>query len=244
MLAARHGRYPPRPRHESVLRRRRRRRRRQPRDPRRRVHRPRRPVGLRQIDAAAHDRRPRGSDRRHGVDRRTRRHRARARHRDIAMVFQNYALYPHMTVRQNLGYGLKVRRTPKHEIARASTRSPSCSGSTSCSIDGRRSSRVASASASRWAARSCGSHRRSSWTSRCRTSTRSSAWGCAPRWRSSTQRLGVTTVYVTHDQVEAMTLGQRVAVMRDGRILQVDTPQTLYSSRATSSSPRSSARRR
>ena len=57
-------------------------------------------------------------------------------------------------------------------------------------------------------------------------------------------RLGVTTIYVTHDQTEAMTLGQRVAVMRDGRIVQVDAPQTLYASRATSSSPRSSARRR
>ena len=59
------------------------------------------------------------------------------------------------------------------------------------------------------------------------------------------RRLGVTTVYVTHDQVEAMTLGQRVAVMRDGQILQVDTPHSGSTrSRATSSSPASSARRR
>jgi multiple sugar transport system ATP-binding protein len=58
------------------------------------------------------------------------------------------------------------------------------------------------------------------------------------------ERLGVTTVYVTHDQVEAMTLGQRVAVMREGRILQVDAPQTSTASLSTSSSQRSSARRR
>jgi multiple sugar transport system ATP-binding protein len=57
-------------------------------------------------------------------------------------------------------------------------------------------------------------------------------------------RLGVTTLYVTHDQIEAMTLGQRVAVMRDGRLLQVDTPQRLYAEPRTSSSPPSSARRR
>ena len=57
-------------------------------------------------------------------------------------------------------------------------------------------------------------------------------------------RLGVTTVYVTHDQIEAMTLGQRVAVMRDGRVVQVAEPQTLYRGRSTCSWPRSSARRR
>ena len=58
------------------------------------------------------------------------------------------------------------------------------------------------------------------------------------------ERLGVTTVYVTHDQVEAMTLGQRVAVMRDGLLQQVDTPQDLFHHRPTCSWPRSSARRR
>ena len=87
---------------------------------------------------------------------------------------------------------------------------------------------MGSASASPWAGRSSGSRRRSSWTSRSRTSTPSFASGCARHSRSSTSSSGVTTVYVTHDQVEAMTLGQRVAVMRDGHILQVDTPQTLY----------------
>ena len=150
------------------------------------------------------------------------------RHRDVAMVFQSYALYPHMSVRQNLGYGLKVRRMPKAEIRRRVEEVARCSVSRSCSSGGRPSSPAASGSGSRWDARSCASRRRSSWTSRSRTSTRSSASECGPRSRSCTRQLGVTTVYVTHDQVEAMTLGQRVAVMRDGRILQVDAPQRLY----------------
>ena len=85
------------------------------RDRRRRVLRPRRPVRLRQVDAAAHDRRARGRhDRRH-LDRRHRRHRPPPQERDIAMVFQNYALYPHMTVRENLAYGLKLQKLPKAE---------------------------------------------------------------------------------------------------------------------------------
>ena len=84
------------------------------------------------------------------------------RARDIAMVFQSYALYPHMTVRENLGYGLKVRRTGKpRDRAAASTRWRSCSGSKSCSTAGPARSRAASGSASRWAARSCASRRRS-----------------------------------------------------------------------------------
>ena len=127
----------------------------------RRVHGPRRPVRLRQVDAASADRR---------ASRRSTRARSRSaaatsptcqpRERDIAMVFQSYALYPHMTVRQNLGYGLKVRRPPKQETRRARrARSPGCSGSTSCSTAGRRRSRAGSASASRWAARSCVSRR-------------------------------------------------------------------------------------
>ena len=69
---------------------------------------------------------------------------------------------------------------------------------------------------------------RSSWTSRSRIWTRSCASGCAPRWRSCTRSSAITTVYVTHDQTEAMTLGTRVAVMRDGKIVQVAEPQVLY----------------
>ena len=88
------------------------------RDRRRRVRRPRRPVRLRQVDAAAHDRRARGHDRRDRAHRRDGRHRPGAAQRDVAMVFQTYALYPHMSVRQNIGYGLKVRRMPKAEARR------------------------------------------------------------------------------------------------------------------------------
>ena len=82
------------------------------------------------------------------------------RDRDIAMVFQSYALYPHMTVRQNLGYGLKVRRALEARGRRAGrARSRGCSASTSCSTGGPARSRAASGSGWRWAARSCASRR-------------------------------------------------------------------------------------
>ena len=84
------------------------------------------------------------------------------RHRDIAMVFQSYALYPHMTVRDNLGYGLKVRKAPKAEIAAARRRGRGAArADRACSSASRSSSPAASASGSRWAARSCASRRRS-----------------------------------------------------------------------------------
>ena len=73
--------------------------------------------------------------------------------RDIAMVFQNYALYPHMTVEQNIGFGLKLRKTPADERDRASTTSPRSSASTGCSNASRPSSPAVSGSGSRWAAR-------------------------------------------------------------------------------------------
>ena len=82
--------------------------------------------------------------------------------RDIAMVFQNYALYPHMTVRDNLGFGLKLRRLPEAQSASgASARSRRSSASRTTSTASRRRSRAASASGSRWAARWCASRRRS-----------------------------------------------------------------------------------
>ena len=102
--------------------------------------------------------------------------------RDIAMVFQNYALYPHMTVADNIGFALKLARVPKDEIKRRVTQGGrTSSSSSSTSTASRASCRVASASAWRWAERSCASRRRSSWTSRCRTSTPSCACRCAPR---------------------------------------------------------------
>jgi multiple sugar transport system ATP-binding protein len=123
--------------------------------------------------------------------------------RDIAMVFQNYALYPHMTVRKNLGYGLRVRRAPRKEIEQ-------------------RVQRVAMGRAIiREPAAFLMDEPLSNLDAKLRVGMRTSL-------QQLHARLGTTTVYVTHDQVEAMTLGQRVAVMRDGRIQQVDVPQRLY----------------
>jgi multiple sugar transport system ATP-binding protein len=150
------------------------------------------------------------------------------RHRDIAMVFQSYALYPHMTVRQNLGYGLKVRRTPKPEIRRRVEEIAELLGLTEllerkpAQLSGGQRQRVAMGRAiAREPQAFLMDEPLSNLDAKLRVGMRASL-------AQLHQRLGVTTVYVTHDQVEAMTLGQRVAVMRDGRILQVDTPQALY----------------
>ena len=134
-----------------------------PRRRRRRVPRTRRPVRLRQVDAAADDRRARGGDRRRrcsigGRDITD----AQPRERDIAMVFQSYALYPHMTVRKNIGYPLKLAGVPAEEIERACRRGrrARCS-SRRCSTASPGSCRAASASGWRWAGRSSASRRRS-----------------------------------------------------------------------------------
>ena len=111
----------------------------------------------------------------------------RPRERDIAMVFQNYALYPHMTVGENLGFALKLRKISKAERARRVGRGRRrSSASRSSSIASPASSRAASANASRWAGRWCASRRRSSWTSRSRTSTRNCATRCASSSRVCT----------------------------------------------------------
>jgi multiple sugar transport system ATP-binding protein len=150
------------------------------------------------------------------------------RRRDVAMVFQNYALYPHMSVRENLGYGLKVRRARKSDVARRVEdvarllgldelleRRPS-------QLSGGQRQRVAMGRAIvREPKAFLMDEPLSNLDAKLRVGMRASL-------TQLHTRLGVTTVYVTHDQVEAMTLGQRVAVMRDGRILQVDTPQRLY----------------
>ena len=107
--------------------------------------------------------------------------------RDIAMVFQNYALYPHMSVFDNMAYGLKIREVrARTTSASASSAPPTSSSSVRCSSAGRGSSPAGSGSASRWDARSCASRRCSCSTSRCRTSTRSCACRCASRSRSCT----------------------------------------------------------
>jgi multiple sugar transport system ATP-binding protein len=150
------------------------------------------------------------------------------RHRDIAMVFQSYALYPHMSVRQNLGYGLKVRRTPKAEIRTRVEEIAELLGLTDllerkpAQLSGGQRQRVAMGRAiAREPQAFLMDEPLSNLDAKLRVGMRASL-------AQLHQRLGVTTVYVTHDQVEAMTLGQRVAVMKDGRILQVDAPQTLY----------------
>ncbi|MFL5941584.1 MAG: ABC transporter ATP-binding protein [Gaiellaceae bacterium] len=150
------------------------------------------------------------------------------RHRDIAMVFQTYALYPHMTVRQNLGYGLKVRRTAKAQVERRVDEVAQLLGlgelldRRPAQLSGGQRQRVAMGRAiAREPQAFLMDEPLSNLDAKLRVGMRASL-------AQLHDRLGVTTVYVTHDQIEAMTLGQRVAVMRDGRVLQVDTPQTLY----------------
>jgi multiple sugar transport system ATP-binding protein len=150
------------------------------------------------------------------------------RSRDIAMVFQSYALYPHMTVRQNLGYGLKVRRTPKQEIARRVEEVAGLLGLEQllerkpAQLSGGQRQRVAMGRAIvREPQAFLMDEPLSNLDAKLRVGMRASL-------AQLHGRLGVTTVYVTHDQTEAMTLGQRVAVMRAGRVVQVDEPQTLY----------------
>jgi multiple sugar transport system ATP-binding protein len=150
------------------------------------------------------------------------------RHRDIAMVFQSYALYPHMNVRQNLGYGLRVRRMPKAEIRTRVDEIAELLGLTDllerrpAQLSGGQRQRVAMGRAIvREPQAFLMDEPLSNLDAKLRVGMRASL-------AQLHQKLGVTTVYVTHDQVEAMTLGQRVAVMRDGRVLQIDAPQSLY----------------
>jgi multiple sugar transport system ATP-binding protein len=150
------------------------------------------------------------------------------RRRDIAMVFQSYALYPHMSVRQNLAYGLKVRRTPKEQIAKRVDEVAKLLGLSDLldrrpgQLSGGQRQRVAMGRAiAREPKAFLMDEPLSNLDAKLRVGMRASL-------QQLHSRLGVTTVYVTHDQIEAMTLGQRVAVMRDGRILQADEPQKLY----------------
>jgi multiple sugar transport system ATP-binding protein len=150
------------------------------------------------------------------------------RHRDVAMVFQSYALYPHMSVRQNLGYGLKVRRTSKEEVRRRVDEVARLLGLEDmldrrpAQLSGGQRQRVAMGRAIVREPRAfLMDEPLSNLDAKLRVGMRASL-------AQLHARLGVTTVYVTHDQVEAMTLGQRVAVMRSGRILQVAEPQRLY----------------
>ena len=148
--------------------------------------------------------------------------------RDIAMVFQNYALYPHMTVADNMGFALKVAKVSKEErdqrVLEAARlldledyldRKPKA-------LSGGQRQRVAMGRAIvRQPEVFLMDEPLSNLDAKLRVSTRTQI-------AALQQRLGITTVYVTHDQVEAMTMGDRVAVMKDGRLQQVDTPLALY----------------
>ena len=149
--------------------------------------------------------------------------------RDIAMVFQNYALYPSMTVAQNMGFALKQAKVPKEErevqvreAARILDLEPYLDRKPK-NLSGGQRQRVAMGRA---IVRSpqvfLMDEPLSNLDAKLRVQTRT-------QLADLQARLGVTTVYVTHDQVEALTMGHRVAVLRDGKLQQVDSPGTLYS---------------
>ena len=150
--------------------------------------------------------------------------------RDIAMVFQNYALYPHMTVEQNLAFGLQQRKTPKDQIKQRVGEVAGLLGLEDylkrkpAALSGGQRQRVAMGRAIvREPKAFLMDEPLSNLDAKLRVSMRASL-------SQLHERLGVTTVYVTHDQVEAMTLGQRVCVMRDGKLQQADSPQALFNS--------------
>jgi multiple sugar transport system ATP-binding protein len=148
--------------------------------------------------------------------------------RDIAMIFQNYALYPSMTVRENLAFGLRMRKTPKPEINRRVRDAASILGLEKylerkpAALSGGQRQRVAMGRAIvREPEVFLMDEPLSNLDAKLPVSMRTSL-------AEMHERLKVTTVYVTHDQVEAMTLGDRVCVLRDGVLQQVDTPQNLF----------------
>ena len=149
--------------------------------------------------------------------------------RNIGMVFQSYALFPHLTIFENVAYGLRLRGLPAAEIERrvAATLAllqlePLCAAAS-----GRRC-RAASSSACRSRARWSTSRRCCCSTSRSPTSTPSCACRCARRSRALQRRLGITTLYVTHDQEEATAVSDRIAVFDHGRLIQLGTPEEIY----------------
>ncbi|MFZ0325266.1 MAG: sn-glycerol-3-phosphate ABC transporter ATP-binding protein UgpC [Actinomycetes bacterium] len=154
--------------------------------------------------------------------------RAAPRDRDVAMVFQNYALYPHMSVRDNLGFSLRVRHMPKAELRKRVDDAASMLGLNELmdrkpgQLSGGQRQRVAMGRAIvRQPTAFLMDEPLSNLDAKLRVSMRGELTNLH-------KRLGVTTVYVTHDQVEAMTLGQRVAVLEGGTVQQVDEPQLLY----------------
>ena len=148
--------------------------------------------------------------------------------RDIAMVFQSYALYPHMTVRQNLEFGLKIRKMPQAEIDKLVNDAAQMLGIDHLldrkprELSGGQRQRVAVGRAIvRQPAVFLFDEPLSNLDAKLRVQMRAEI-------AKLQQRLQTTTIYVTHDQVEAMTMGQRVAVLKDGDLKQVGTPMELY----------------
>src|SRR5438874_7651063 len=148
--------------------------------------------------------------------------------RDIAMVFQSYALYPHMSVYDNMAFGLKLRKRPKPEIERRVKEAAELLGLQNLlqrkpkQLSGGQRQRVALGRAIvREPQVFLMDEPLSNLDAKLRVETRAGLIKLH-------QRLLTTTVYVTHDQTEAMTMGHRIAVLRDGLLQQLDTPQTLY----------------
>ncbi|MFK0295994.1 ABC transporter ATP-binding protein [Streptomyces sp. NPDC090442] len=148
--------------------------------------------------------------------------------RDIAMVFQNYALYPHMTVADNMGFALKIAGVPKAEIRQKVEDAARILDLTEFlgrkpkALSGGQRQRVAMGRAIvREPQVFLMDEPLSNLDAKLRVQTRTQIAGLQ-------RRLGITTVYVTHDQVEAMTMGDRVAVLKDGLLQQVDSPRKMY----------------
>ncbi|HLE29581.1 MAG TPA: sn-glycerol-3-phosphate ABC transporter ATP-binding protein UgpC [Anaerolineales bacterium] len=154
--------------------------------------------------------------------------------RDIAMVFQSYALYPHMSVYDNMAFGLKLRKTPRAEIDRRVKEAAEMLGlvdkEKKVDLLGRKPKQLSGGQRQRVAvgraivrepAVFLFDEPLSNLDAKLRVETRASI-------SKLHQRLQTTFIYVTHDQVEAMTMASRIAVMKDGVIQQLDTPQTLY----------------
>jgi ABC-type sugar transport system ATPase subunit len=154
--------------------------------------------------------------------------RVEARDRDIAMVFQDYALYPQMSVKDNLSFGLKVRRVRRAEIDERVGRTAETLGLHNLlkrkpgQLSGGQRQRVA---LGRALVREPQVFLMDEPLSNLDALLRAETRGEIKRLQQS---IGTTTVYVTHDQVEAMTMGDRIAVMRDGRLEQVGDPRTIY----------------
>ena len=148
--------------------------------------------------------------------------------RDIAMVFQNYALYPHMTVAENIGFALKLRKMPKDQLNAKVNEAADILGLTDWldrkpgQLSGGQRQRVAMGRAIvREPSVFLMDEPLTNLDAKLRVQMRAEV-------ARIQRRIGVATIYVTHDQVEAMTMGDRVSVMRDGVLQQVDTPQNLY----------------